>query len=138
LINVTSSPAWEISISILLLDTKVSERHHSSVLLSPHMPRACLGVCRFPAPRRSLRRNRSQSGGEKERLSGWTVAPGKEQIPDRLLQNVFGAVWPSGNAASHGQGNEPMDQAPTSFHQISDICSLDALGLGPLLECLTC
>lgn len=59
--------------------------------------------------------------GKKERLSGWTMAPGEEQIPHRLLQNVFGAVWSPGNAASHGQGNEPMDQSPASFHQIMDV-----------------
>lgn len=66
------------------------------------------------------------------------MAPGEEQILHRLQQNVFGAVWSPGNAASQGQGNEPMDQAPTSFHQISDVCSLDSLGLGPLLEGLMC
>ena len=62
------------------------------------------------------------------------MAPSEEQIPHCLLQNVFGTVWSPGNAASHSQGNEAMDQAPASFHQISDVSSLDSLGLGPLLH----
>ncbi len=74
---------------------------------------------------------------KKRTLSGWTMAPGEEQIPHRLLQNVFGAVWSPGNAASHGQGNEPMDQAPASFQEIIDVWDLDAFGRCPLLDGLT-
>ena len=66
------------------------------------------------------------------------MAPGKEQILHRLMQKVFDALWPPGNAARHGQGNQPMDEAPASFHQISEVCSLDSLDFGPLLDGLTC
>src|SRR6266516_4228600 len=53
---------------------------------------------------------------EKERLFRWTMAPGEEQVLHRLLQKVFDALWPPDDAARHGQGNQPMDQAPASFH----------------------
>jgi hypothetical protein len=66
------------------------------------------------------------------------MAPGEEQILHRFPQKGFDALWPTGNAARHGQGNQPMDQAPASFHQIRDVCSLDSLSPGLLLHGLTC
>jgi hypothetical protein len=58
------------------------------------------------------------------------MAPGEEQVLHRFPQKGFDALWPTGNAARHGQGNQPMDQAPTSFHQIRDV---DIVNLGAVV-----
>jgi hypothetical protein len=51
------------------------------------------------------------------------MAPGEEQVLHRLLQQGFDALWPPGNAASHGQGNEPMDQASLRPKEFLICCS---------------
>ena len=66
------------------------------------------------------------------------MTPGEELVLHALLQNVFGAVWSSRNAVSHGQDSDAVNQAPASLHQISDVCSLDSSGLGPLLHGFMC